>query len=448
MPKPPITEVRGPHRRTVVVALVVAAMICCRQTAADDLQNLDAVRTTWMRPSQVEPQAAIDRDGLVGRVLCGYQGWFTTEGDGADLPWRHWRVLDPSGAGGARWAVDMLPDMRELAPHERFASDLVGPDGRPVQLFSSHVRPTVLRHFRWMQSHGIDGAFVQRFGVTLGSPRLLANATKVLASCRDGALSHGRVYAVMYDLTGMRSGDLGAILDDWRHLRELMRIGDDAAALRVDGRPLVAVWGIGFHKDREYSLEECRRLVAALKADGCAVLCGVPTGWRTLTRDSIADPSLHEVVSMCNVVSPWTVGRYVSPEQAVLHAERDWKPDLEWCRERGLHYLPVVFPGYSVHNLKGGALAQIPRRGGRFLWTQAVAARQAGAEALYVAMFDEVDEATAIFKCIDPPTPELAKQFIGMEQLPSDHYLRLTGEIGKLYRNERAISDGTPAFVP
>ena len=43
----------------------------------------------------------------------------------------------------------------------------------------------------------------------------------------------------------------------------------------------------------------------------------------------------------------------------------------------------------------------------------------------YVAMFDEVDEATAIFKCSD--TPPSGAPFVAMEGLPSDHYLRLAG---------------------
>lgn len=439
MPKPRHAEARGVGCGTVVFALLVAIAACRRHAVSSEPLDLAAVRGTLMRPSQVVPTSSISRDGLSGRVLSGYQGWFNAEGDGADLQWRHWRIRDGSAAGGTRPAVDMLPDVSELGPDERFASDLVGAGGRPIELFSSRVRPTVLRHFRWMQDHGIDGVFVQRFGVTLGNPKLLSHSTRVLSSCRDGALEHGRVYAVMYDLTGMQAGDLGAVLDDWRHLRKLMKIGDDAAALHLRGRPLVAVWGIGFRKDRAYTLEDCRQLVAALKADGCAVLCGVPTGWRTLSRDSIDDPALHEVVSMCDVVSPWTVGRYTTPDQAGLHADVYWQPDIEWCRQRMLDYLPVVFPGFSVHNLKGGTLDQIPRLGGRFLWTQAVEARRVGADALYVAMFDEVDEATAIFKCIDPPTAELAEHFVGMDNLPSDHYLRLTGEIGKLLRHDRSV---------
>ncbi len=510
---------------SVTAALTVVATLLGAPTAkADDAAALEEVRLAWMKPSTVAAPAPIARDGVAGRVLCGYQGWFNAEGDGADLGWRHWRVADREAPTGSRLSVDLLPDMRELAADERFASDLVGADGKPVELFSSHRRATVLRHFEWMREHAIDGVFVQRFAVGLRHAKRLAHGTKVLGDCRDGALLNGRVYAVMYDLSGMKRGTLDAVVEDWRHLRTRMAIGADAAALRFAGKPLVAVWGIGFKdgrdytleecrdlvaalmngrvyavmydlsgmkrgtldavvedwrhlrsrmgigadaaslqfagkplvavwgigfKDgRDYTLEECRDLVAALKADGCAVLCGVPTGWRTLDRDAVADPLLHEIVGLCDIVCPWTVGRYRTPEEATRHAERVWRADLAWCRERGIGYLPVVFPGFSWHNLKGGALDQIPRLGGRFLWSQAVGAKRAGAEGAYVAMFDEVDEGTAIFKCIDPPTPELAKRFVGLEGLPSDHYLRLTGEIGRLLRGERPASDDPPAAKP
>lgn len=427
------------------IAAVAAAIAASVLVApATDEVALEQVRHAWMKPASVVASSSIDRDDLTGRVLCGYQGWFTAEGDGAGLGWRHWRIRDHEALQGSRIAVDMLPDVSELTPADRFASDLLGAAGRPIELFSSHRPATVNRHFQWMYEHGIDGVFVQRFGFSLRDPGILAHSTKMLGSCRDAALRHGRVYAVMYDLTGMSSGSLSTVTEDWRHLRNRMKIGADEASLRIAGKPVVAVWGIGFKADRDYTLEQCRDLVAALKADGCAVLCGVPTGWRTLDRDAVADPLLHEIVGMCDIVCPWTVGRYRTPEQALRHAERDWTADIEWCRQRRIEFLPVAFPGFSWHNLKGGELDAIPRQGGRFLWSQAVGAHRAGAGGLYVAMFDEVDEGTAIFKCIDPPTTELGQRFVGMEGLPSDHYLRLTGEIGRLLRGERPLSDDPP----
>ena len=54
---------------------------------------------------------------------------------------------------------------------------------------------------------------------------------------------------------------------------------------------------------------------------------------------------------------------------------------------------------------------------------------------VYQAMFDEVDEGTAIFKCTDK-TPVGVSKFLDFEGLPSDHYLWLAGQGGRLIRNE------------
>ncbi len=138
------------------------------------------------------------------------------------------------------------------------------------------------------------------------------------------------------------------------------------------------------------------------------------------------------------MISPWTVGRYNSPASAEQHARDVTGPDLEWTSQNQLDYLPVVFPGFSWQNLQRSRgqdrpLDEIPRLGGQFLWSQAVANQQAGARMLYVAMFDELDEGTAIFKCTpEPPVGE--SQFLDWEGLPSDHYLWVTGLIGQLLR--------------
>ena len=129
------------------------------------------------------------------------------------------------------------------------------------------------------------------------------------------------------------------------------------------------------------------------------------------------------------------MGRYGTPEEARKHVDRLSAPDLAWCRGAGQDYLPVVFPGFSWHNMHGGPLDQIPRQKGRFLWSQLVALKKAGADMIYVAMFDEVDEATAIFKCTSD-VPDIAGGFVTYEGLPSDFYLRLTGSGAKLLRGE------------
>jgi hypothetical protein len=101
----------------------------------------------------------------------------------------------------------------------------------------------------------------------------------------------------------------------------------------------------------------------------------------------------------------------------------------------------VVFPGFSWHNMHGGPLDQIPRLKGRFLWSQLVALKRADASMIYVAMFDEVDEATAIFKCTnDVPSGK----FVTLEGLPSDFYLKLAGAGARLLRGEIPPTDDLP----
>jgi hypothetical protein len=387
--------------------------------------------------------AVVDRGTLTGKVMCGYQGWFNCEGDGAERGWFHWtKDRGPLEPGNAK--IDLWPDVSELGPDERFPTGFRHADGRVAEVFSSFKEATVLRHFQWLHDYGIDGVFLQRFAVDVQSPRGLRHNNTVLNHCRRGAEQFGRAYAVMYDLSGLRSNRIAQVIADWRTLRHELRVTDDAAYLRHRGRPLVAVWGVGFSDNRNYTLAECRELVEFLKRDGCSVMLGVPTYWRELKHDALPDPALHELLKLADVVSPWTVGRYRSPAEVARHQVNLLQPDLAWCAEAKLDYLPVVFPGFSWHNLNGGGLDMIPRLRGRFLWSQFIAAKRAGAEMVYVAMFDEVDEGTAIFKCTnDVPVADQTK-FVTYEGLPSDFYLKLTGAAGKLFRNEVPVQEALP----
>ncbi|MCP4641911.1 MAG: xylosidase/arabinosidase, partial [bacterium] len=254
------------------------------------------------------------------------------------------------------------------------------------------------------------------------------------------------------DLSGMRAGQVDRVMDDWRALVDRMGITRDAndkAYAHHGGKPVVAVWGVGFNGNRQYTLDDCMRLVTFLKDDpdygGNTVMLGVPTYWRTLRRDALDDPKLHAVIAEADIVSPWMVGRYGTPEAAECHAATEWTADMAWCRERGQDYMPVVFPGFSWHNMKPNTkLGKIPRLKGEFLWRQYEAAVDAGATMIYQAMFDEVDEGTAIFKCTNDP-PVGASPFLTYEGLPSDHYLRLVGMGGRLLRGE--IEPGTRPWV-
>ena len=43
------------------------------------------------------------------------------------------------------------------------------------------------------------------------------------------------------------------------------------------------------------------------------MICGVPTGWRTLRRDAVHDEELLDVLRSGYVISPLSVGRYATP---------------------------------------------------------------------------------------------------------------------------------------
>ncbi len=386
----------------------------------------------------------VDSSTLTGKVMCGYQGWFNCEGDGADRGWFHWTrrggKLEPGNA-----KIDLWPDVSELGPEERVATGFTNAAGKVAEVFSSFKQPTVLRHFEWMREYGIDGVFVQRFAVDIRGANGLRHNNTVLGHCREGARRSGRTFAVMYDLSGLGTNRMQEVIEDWKSLRTAMKVADDGQYLRHRGKPLVAVWGIGFNDKRRYSLAECRQLVEFLRQDGCSIMVGVPTYWRELKNDSLPDKELHEIIKLADVVSPWTVGRYKTQAEVARHEERLLKPDITWCNEAKLDYLPVVFPGFSWHNMNPGSASDlIPRRKGDFLWEQLTAAKRSGAQMAYVAMFDEVDEGTAIFKCTnDAPVDEKSK-FVTYEGLPSDFYLKLVGAGAKLVRGEITAGDGFP----
>jgi hypothetical protein len=394
--------------------------------------------------SESESQAP-NPSGIRGKVLTGYQGWFRTSGDGSGMGFHHWekeRKFEPGSC-----SIDIWPDLSEFADDEKFDTPFKHQDGSTAQVFSSLHPKTVNRHFKWMKDYGIDGAFVQRFALVgaknYRSYTHLKSDNQKLLHCRASANENGRCYALMYDLSGLKSGDFERLNRDWKNLRTRMKLGtdpNDKAYLQHNGKPLVAIWGVGFRDDRNYSLEDAENFIRLLKHNpewgGMSVMLGVPFGWRERERDAITNEQLHKVLKLADVISPWSVGRYHDVDFESGKHVANLVEDRKWCEGNKIDYLPVVYPGFSWHNMTGEKLGAIPRRKGKFLWDQFVATRAAGIDTTYVAMFDEVDEATAIFKASDNPPVGEGVSFLDNEGLPGDHYLRVTQKGGKLLRGE------------
>lgn len=397
--------------------------------------------------------AEVDASSLLGKHLFGYQGWFSCAGDGGANRWVHWFRNNTPNAQNATF--DLWPDTSELGDDELFASQLTFPSGAPARIFSPYVQKTVVRHFNWMKSAGIDGVFVQRFLSDVKDAGTRAVRDQVLQNARAGAEQNGRVLAVMYDISGASEATLVADLEaEWQHVTRDLKLTESPRYLRHRGKAVLAIWGLGFN-DRPGSAAQAKQLLADLRTgpNAVTVLGGVPTGWRTLNDDSKTDAAWAEIYRSFDVVSPWAVGRFADDAGADNFAKEHIAPDLAELEPLQVDYMPVVFPGFSWHNLNAGPLNQIPRRGGAFYWHQVYNAVKAGSNMLYGAMFDEVDEGTAFFKIVSQSSQLPAQgTFLALDAdgqtLPSDWYLTLAGKATQTLRGEMPLSSSLPLTLP
>jgi hypothetical protein len=421
----------------------------CDLGAAGLAKRLRHVTFLWLLAVAGTAFAA---DGLQGRLVVGYQGWFGCPGDfQGNREWQHWFHGAPAAD---RLTVDQLPATDAFRREDLCDTGLKRSDGAPVYVFSSQNAKVVDQHLRWMKQHGIDALAFQRFVAHTRDPVLRRRSDNVLAHVRRSAQAQGRLFYITYDVSGSDAATVAdAIRADWKYLAGELRMTASKAYLRQGGKPLLQLWGFGF-RDRPGEPAEVLQLLAALKAGreglpAATVVGGVPTGWRTLTGDSHAAAAWGRVYRSFDVLSPWAVGRYADEAGADRFRRETLAPDLAETRRLGIGYLPVVFPGFSWRNLmrvRGepapAILDQIPRRCGRFLQRQVDNALAAGATSLYAAMFDEVDEATALFPVDTRPeaAPAGAQLLAGDASgcvTPPDWYLRLTGEAAKRVRERR-----------
>jgi hypothetical protein len=377
-------------------------------------------------PARLAPP--VDASTLHHKVLCGYQGWFRCPGDGAEQGWRHW-CRDARRISPQNLTIEMWPDMSEYTDEEKFAAPgFTYPDGSASQLFSSTHPRTVQRHFEWMQESGIDSVMLQRFLVEMGHPA----HERVLANVRASAANTGRAYAICYDLSGQRPERIvESLTRDWKRLVDEQHVTQDKQYLHHNSKPVLFVWG--FYSDR-FDAAIAHELIDFLKSDekyGVTLIGGCPWSWRQERH-----PEWAKVYRRFDVISPWNVGNVTKIDGQKQASTGFWKDDLKVAQQCGMEYLPVIYPGFGWTNLKGpsSATATIPRLKGEFFWKQFVAAKQLNLTMAYVAMFDEVDEGTAIFKVSNSPPTQA--NFLTLEGMPTDWYLRLTAAGAKLLRGE------------
>lgn len=369
-------------------------------------------------------KSSISYDSYDGLVMAGYQGWFSSPAEGSRYAMGYY------SANGS-YNVDMLPDVTEYLETYPIPGQMA--DGSEPMVYSSADYSTIDLHFRWMKEYGLDGVFMQRFMWDIDGPRR-DHFLKVMDNAMSCAERYDRAICIMYDMRG-EPGEMADQLlrdiDDLNVRYDLFDHESRPSYLWHNGKPLVVIWGIGFVDRPEHFLDEGGKMIDGLKERGYSVMLGVPTYWRELGEDTRKDDRVHEYILKSDIIMPWYVGRFTNEDfdefKSVI------PDDVAWCREHGIGFAGDVWPGFSWRNIYPDADDTVERRGGEFLRRQIDACIDAGCRSIYISMFDEVNEGTAIMKLArDVPVPSSRGIFTPQEDgVPADINLIIAGEASK-----------------
>ena len=329
-------------------------------------------------------RAAGPAGDIVGKITVGYQGWFACAGDGAPINgWWHW---------SQNWSQTPSPSQQRhqgVAGHARVHAHLPDrvrqPRQRPARDALLVLRPADRRH---ATSCGCSR--------TAATPRPCSASTRTAPRARPAtrwrprsavaAETHGRKFYIMYDVTGWTNMQ-SEIKTDWTAkmsaLHRLFRVrqperqaGGVHLGLRLQRRqPPVArrrlpgrhqlVQEPGLLRDRRGAARVAhrhRRLAGRLPRR-------LPRVQHALAVDGRRDRQRRPTPTTPTPTSP--------------------SPDLADCNANGIDYQPCVLPG----DVSGRQ-----RVHGDFMWRQFYNMVRAGAQGIYISMFDEYGEGNQIAK--------------------------------------------------
>jgi hypothetical protein len=239
-------------------------------------------------------KASADGD-VVGKVVVGYQGWFSCNGDGSPLnKWGHMNL-------------EMWPDVREYtttyAGCSFYQAGISQPaftgnlgNGTPATMFSSYTQQVTNTHFLWMQQNGIDCAALQRFGsyITPGSA-IKAFYDGIAQHLMTAAETYGRKFYMMYDCSATTAAEA-----DWTNtIVGTLHLTSSSAYAKQNGKPVVCFFGVG--KSDRGAIADWVTKINWFKAQGCYVIGSPISGFR-----SGSDLSAYNA---CDMIMPWMVGR-------------------------------------------------------------------------------------------------------------------------------------------
>jgi hypothetical protein len=377
--------------------------------------------------------AASPAGDVVGKITVGYQGWFACIGDGAPIDaWWHWSDNEGAAPSPSNNNIKAWPDMTIYGTGYQTAYAALG-DGSPAKLFSSYDQSTVNEHFALMAANGCDTAALQRFDPN-GSEGPTRNA--ITAKVNTAAIANNRKFYIMYDATGWTNMKT-EMPTDWTNV--MSQYASSSAYAHQNGKPVVGIWGFGFDDaNHPWDAADCLSVVQWFKDQGCYVMGGVPTWWRTGVSDSRA--GYLDVYSAFNMISPWMVGRIGTAADSDNFYTQANVGDQAYCNSNNIDYQPCVLPGDLSAN---------QRVHGDFMWEQFYNMVRVGAQGIYISMFDEYGEGNQILNTA--PTQDQVPANSGLLALDedgtacsADYYLRLTNDGGRMLKGQIALTATRP----
>jgi len=157
--------------------------------------------------------------------------------------------------------------------------------------------------------------------------------------------------------------------------------------LHHNGKPVLSIWNSGLREDRYVPNDPAitQEMIGWFPSQSpskyqVTYMGGTRSRCRTLTADSRPEAGWSEVYQKMDVVQPWAVGRDRDPAGVDKWKDDMIAPDLALVAKDKQIYTPVIFPGFSWHNLKRETEGnRIARPRAEFPWRQAYNVRVAGA---------------------------------------------------------------------
>jgi hypothetical protein len=227
------------------------------------------------------------------------------------------------------------------------------------------------------------------------------------------------------------------IKTDWTN--KMSAYTSSSAYAKQNGKPVVCIWGFGFNdSNHPWSAAVCLDVINWFKNQGCYVIGGVPTHWRTETSDS--RPGFLATYSALNMISPWMVGRIGNVNDVDNFYTNVNQPDQTYCNNNGIDYQPCVLPG---------DLQEHQRAHGDFMWRQFYNMVRVGAQGIYISMFDEYNEGNQIAKTAETSAYVPAgSNFVTLDEdgtyCTADYYLRLTRDGGRMLKGAIGLTATRP----